>query len=279
MSLLATLTIAVSLFVGGSFLVVGAGLEQLVEHWRSETKVILYLQPRVAAPEVERLRRVVTAVAWVREVELVPPELASRRFVETFPSLADLLEGWGEEPLPASLEISFDPETGRGAGFDRWVAALRADRAVVMVDDDRDWLTQLALLVRIARAVGYGLGAVLLGAAMFTIASVVKLTAHLYRDEIATMRLVGATEFFIRGPFYVEGMLQGALGGVVAAAALALAHRLLLSRAGIHPEIVAALRFLGPAEVSLLVGLGALAGLAGAVASLRREPLAVSPGE
>jgi cell division transport system permease protein len=277
-SLLATFTIAVSLFVGGSFLVVGAGLESLVERWRSETKVILYLRPALPGAELQRLRRA-AAAPWVRTAGLVTPQAASERFRDTFPSLADLLEGWGEEPLPASLELAFDPAAAADPAFDRWIERLRADPAVAMLDDDRDWLAQLALLVRVVRGAGFGLGAVLLAAAMFTIASVVRLTAHLYREEIAIMRLVGATEFFIRGPFYVEGLLQGALGGTLAAVALAAAHRVFLARAGLHPELAAAARFLGPLEVLLLVGLGAAAGLAGAIASLRREPLDVVPSD
>ena len=78
-----------------------------------------------------------------------------------------------------------------------------------MVDDDRDWLRQLEGVVQVVRTVGMALVAVLLLAAIFTIASVIRLTAYLYRDEIGVMRLVGATELFIRGPFYVEGLVQG----------------------------------------------------------------------
>ena len=82
-----------------------------------------------------------------------------------------------------------------------------------MVDDDRDWVAQLEGVLQVIGAVGLGVVAVLMVAAIFTIASVIRLTAYLYRDEIGVMRLVGATELFIRGPFYVEGLLQGLLGG------------------------------------------------------------------
>ena len=89
-----------------------------------------------------------------------------------------------------------------------WLAELRRHPAVDMVDDDRDWLRQLELLVAVFRGVGLTLGALLLAAATLTIASVIRLTAYLYRDEIAVLRLIGATEFYIRGPFYAEGLVQ-----------------------------------------------------------------------
>jgi len=118
------------------------------------------------------------------------------------------------------------------------------------------------------------LSAVLLGAAIFTIASVVRLTAFLYREEIAIMRLVGATEFYIRGPFYVEGLLQGILGSVLSLAGLYGAY------AALNPTLeeslvasVMATRFLAWPQLLLLVGLGGVAGLAGAIASLGRESL------
>ena len=96
---------------------------------------------------------------------------------------------------------------------------------MTLVDDDREWLSQLATAVAVVRAVGLALVASLLGAAIFTIASVIRLTAYLHNEETGMMRLVGATEFFIRGPFYVEGLLQGLIGGLVASAALGVPSR------------------------------------------------------
>ena len=88
------------------------------------------------------------------------------------------------------------------------------------------------------------------------------------------MRLVGSTEFFIRGPFYVEGLLQGLLGGLVASGALWGVHQFLHARGrGSLVSTVLVLDFLKPQEVGFLILLGGAAGLFGAVASLRREAL------
>lgn len=121
---------------------------------------------------------------------------------------------------------------------------------------------------------GVVLGAVLLLTAVFTISSVIRLTAYLYRDEIAVMRLVGATEFFIRGPFYMEGMLQGLAGGALAVAALFGAHSLLLEGSSdtVLTSLVAS-EFLSFSELLALTIFGGLAGLIGAVTSLRKENL------
>lgn len=272
-SLLSVLTIAISLFLGGTFLLAGRNLKTSVERWQKDTRLILYLQPATPAPVIAGLAAQVKAAPWVTSVDTVTPAQARARFQQAFPSMADLLQGWEQEPLPPSIEIGLRDGT-RTAEMNPWIAAWRRHPEVATIDDDREWLRQLQTVVTVVRAAGFLLGGILLGAAGFTIASVIRLTAYLHREEIAVMRLVGATEFFIRGPFYVEGLLQGLLGGSFASAGLYLGYRLLKAKAGasLLPALLAA-DFLDAGQVAFLVGLGALAGLFGAVASLRREAL------
>ena len=115
-------------------------------------------------------------------------------------------------------------------------------------------------------------GAVLLVTAVFTIGSVIRLTFYLYQDEIAVMRMVGATEFFIRGPFVTEGFLHGLAGGFCALGGLFTAQRLLLHYTGDGLlTTMLAEQFLSPSLQLGLVLVGAGAGILGAVLSLRKE--------
>ena len=275
-SLLAVLTITTSLFVGGLFLLLSENLARLLEDWRRQAKVIVYLQTPLEAAERDALVMKLGTAEWVEDVRQISAERARQRFAEIFPSLSDLTLEWAEEPLPASLEVSFDPARSGDERLAAWVAELRRHPAVDLVDDDRDWLRQLELLVAVFRGVGLTLGALLLAAAILTIASVIRLTAYLYRDEIAVLRLIGATEFYIRGPFYAEGLVQGASGGLLALAGLYLSYRV------IRPQSDAALLgtvlvgdFLPVPQLLFLLTLGAAAGLLGAVLSVRREAGAV----
>jgi len=272
-SLLAVLTIAVSLFIGGAFLLLAANLSAVVERWREEARVVLYLEADSLAAERAALAREIAAAPWVTAVEEVGPDEAAERFRAAFPSLADLVDG-GDHPLPPSVAVAFDPAAAGSARFEAWLAALGERPEVDLVDDDRDWLRRLGTLVALVRGIGLALSAVLLAAAVFTIAAVIRLTAYLYQEEIAVMRLVGATEFYIRGPFYAEGVLQGLLGGLAAVAGLWLTWAAIARRsAGTLLGAVLAPEFLGWRTVVLLVLLGAGAGLTGAILSLRREQL------
>lgn len=271
-SLLAVFTITTSLFVGGLFLLLSGNLAHLLEDWQRQAKVIVYLRSALPAAERQQLIDRIEGAAWVEEVREVSAERARQRFSEIFPSLSNLTLEWEEEPLPASLEVGLDPARQRDETVTDWLAELRRHPAVDLVDDDRDWLLQLQLLVAVFRGVGLILGALLLAAATLTIASVIRLTAYLYRDEIAVLRLIGATEFYIRGPFYAEGLVQGAAGGLAALVGLYAAYRV------IRPQSDAALLgtvlvgdFLPPAQLLFLLVLGAAAGLLGAILSVRRE--------
>ncbi|HEY7213676.1 MAG TPA: permease-like cell division protein FtsX [Thermoanaerobaculia bacterium] len=270
-SLLAVLTIAVSLFIGGAFLLVSGNLAASVERWRGEMRVVVYLRPDTSEADLRRLAAEAARAPGVVSVEPVTAADARRRFQEISPGVAELMAGWQEEPLPASLEIGLETRTpaGRAAWLDGW----RRRPEVTLVDDDREWLGQLETAVAVVRAVGLALVGGLLAAAIFTIASVIRLTAYLHHEEIGIMRLVGATEFFIRGPFYAEGLLQGLLGGLLASGALFAVYQALHARRSSLFASILALDFLSPKQIAVLVLLGAAAGLFGAVASLRRESL------
>ncbi|MFN7942495.1 MAG: permease-like cell division protein FtsX [Thermoanaerobaculia bacterium] len=282
-SLLAILTIGVSLFLAGMLLMVSGNLSASVAEWRGEARLVVYLDAARAEAALAELTPRLRAASWVEDFRLVPAREAEERFARAFPSLADLVGGGAAQtPLPPSLEVRWrDPRSARSPELDRWLGELRATAGVEMVDDDRDWIAQVETALALVNGVGVVLTAVLLGASIFTIASVVRLTSFLYRDEIAIMRLVGATEFFIRGPFYCEGVLQGMLGAALAAGGLWATHLALARRVG--DSVIASIvgrRFLAPRELGLLVLLGATAGLVGALLSLGREALrpSAAPG-
>ena len=275
-SLVAILTIAVSLLLGGAFLLASRNLLESVERWRREMRIVVYLKPGTPDAVLVRLTADAREAPWVASAQAVTSAAARARFRETFPGMSDLVEGWEEEPLPPSIEVSLK---NPGAEAQSWIEWWRRRPEVEMVDDDREWLGQLETLVALGRGIGLTLAGVLLGAAIFTTGSVIRLTAFLHQEEISILRLVGATEFYIRGPFYTEGLLQGLLGGGLATGGLYLLYQALAARSA---ESLAAsvltTGFLTPAQMAFLVLLGGGAGLLGAIASLRRERLDTSEG-
>lgn len=272
-SALAILTIGVSLFLAGVFYLVSRNLEETIREWRDEARLVVYLDPGLEAGARAAIERELSGAVWVERVDFVTAAEAGRRFERAFPSLAELVREDGSAELPASFEalLAADVEIDE-ASMGAWVRRVGELPGVEMVDDDRDWIRQVETVLAVVRALGLLLTTVLVAASVFTIASVVRLISYLYRDEIAVMRLVGATEFYIRGPFYFEGIFQGLLGALVATGGLAGLHFAMRPR--IEASLVASAltqRFLTPAEISALLAFGAAAGLIGAVVSLGRE--------
>lgn len=278
-SLLAVLTITVSLFLTGVFLLVSTNLSNVVESWRAESKVVIYVRSEASDEVLEALETRLRSAPGSLDVIAVDTETATERFQQAFPSMADLLEGWGDDPLPRSFEVRLQSDRLQDPQFRPWLEELRQDPGVMMVDDDRDWLEQLEAVALILQGLALMVGGILLATAIFTISSVIRLTAYLYRDEIAVMRLVGATEFFIRGPFYLEGFLQGLGGGLLAVGGLLATFSLAHSQSSSLLTSVLAHQFLPWPHTLGLVGLGGLAGLIGAVTSLRRETLEATSKE
>jgi cell division transport system permease protein len=279
-SVLAVLTIAVSLFLAGSFLLTSGNLARAIVEWKQEARLAVYLEEGADEAAKERIAAHLAAASWVEEVAFVPAEQGAARFRAAFPSLAELVEDARYGSLPAAIEArqrELAPE--ELAAHRAWLAKISRLPGVETVDDDREWIAGVSTLLVVVRALGTLLTGVLLGAAIFTIAAVVRLTSFLYRDEIAVMRLVGATEFFIRGPFYVEGLLQGLAGGIAALLALRAVHFSLASRVAESLVLrLVARDFLSTGEVVALVAVGAAAGLGGALASLGREQAASERG-
>jgi cell division transport system permease protein len=263
-------TIAVSLFVLGAFLTVANSLGGLVTHWTEKVQVIVYLddgaEERVRASLENRLRE----DPGVSSVDYVSRDEALRRFREMFRDLSALPEDLGENPFPASLEVTLKADRQSPAEVERLAKAFGGVPGVREIQYDLLWIERLATGVRLVRGVGAFLGGILVLAGIFTISNVIRLTIYAREDELDIMRLVGATRAYVKGPFVAEGMIQGGLGGLVAAALL-WAGLGWLSRGLASSDLLGRTAFSLPASVAILLVLGGMAvGLTGSLVSLSR---------
>ncbi len=267
-------TIAVSLFVLGAFLTLASNLDGVIDRWTRQIQVTFYLQDTAPDEVVRSLEARLRAEGGVAEVERVTREQALERFRALFRDLATLPEDLRENPFPASLEVTLSPGADARGQALRLAERYREAPGVEDVLFDLLWIERLSTAVRLVRGVGALLGGVLVLAGVFTISNVIRLTVYARQDELDIMRLVGATRAYIRGPFLVEGLLQGLLGGLVSLALLGLAFRFVTREseaiAGLLGRPLAFLPF--EAAVALVLG-GATLGLVGSLVSLGRSRL------
>lgn len=275
MTLLSVLLIAVSLYLVGAFLLVAENMRGLADAVRDQTAVTVYVKANATEAEWKGLEEVARASRLAGEVRRVSPDAARQRFEKSWQALAPAASTLPGSPFPPSLEIDLAKDAASSAALPALLRNLAAQPGAEEVQFDVDWIRRLRSAVAVLRAGGMLLGLLLALGAAFTIANVVRLTILLHRDEIEILRLVGAPEVLIRGPFVLGGLAQGLLGGVVALGLLSLSYHALLNYASTtnNPLLgIFALRFLSPQVALLLVGGGLLSGLlGGAVAAQRRN--------
>ncbi len=274
MTLVSVFQISFSLFLVGLFLLSAENLGGVVDTLRRETAVTVFLKPGTDEAAKEALERRAMESKLVGAVRRVSPEDARARFARSFASLAGAAGTLSGNPFPESIELDLLPGAVSSAALRPFLANLAASPAADEVQFDVDWIRRLRGVVRLVAASGLAAGVLLALGAAFTIANVVRLTILLHRDEIEILRLVGAPEVLIRGPFLLGGVLQGLLGGLAALGLLAVTFRgLLLFVASTENVLlgVFVVRFLSPATCSVLVLGGIVAGFLGGTIASRRE--------
>ena len=258
---LSTATIALALFVLGAFLVVTANLERLATEWGSVAEMSVYLKDDLTQDQRRAIEGELALGDVIAAREYVSKTDALARFRQTFSDLTSTVETLGENPLPASYELRLRSGATVADSVDRLANRLRGTAGVADVRYDRQWLSRLLSIVAIVRRVGFGLGALLTLAAALTVANVVRLALYARRDELEIMQLVGAPTAYIRGPFVMEGVLQGGFGALIALVGLTLAFFVVRGRY-LTPLASAvslsSVRFL-PAEVCVLLVVGGMA--------------------
>ncbi len=220
-AILAILTIAAGLFVLGLFLGLNGNLQRLVGRWTASAELSVFLKDDATAAEMRTLDELIAGSGLVESRETVSKMQAAARFREDFPDLAGAVERLDSNPFPASIDVRLKPDAGAaGPAVDTLAATLGGMAGVADVRYDRRWLTRLNAMIRFVRAVGLLIIIVLAMASALTIANVVRLAAAAREKEIDIMELVGAPIAYVRGPFIVEGILQGGAGALLALAML-----------------------------------------------------------
>jgi cell division transport system permease protein len=259
--LLSTLTIALALFVLGGFLAVTANLERLGAEWSNAAELSVYLKDDITADQRRSLEALLAPSDLVAAHEYVSKPDALARFKQTFGDLAAAVDGVGGNPLPASLEVRLRPGPGVSSRVDELAGRVQQMAGVADVRYDRQWLTRVLSAINVIRGVGFVLGSVLTIAAALTVANVVRLALYARRDELDIMNLVGAPQAYVRGPFVMEGVLQGGIGALVALLALAAAFFALRARYLVPLASalnVSSIHFL-PVQLCLLLVVGGMA--------------------
>ena len=213
MSLAATATMTLMLLLLSGFWIIQAGFLASLSFVEAKVGVVADLEDNTSALEVRELQARLEAMPEVTSVEYIDKDEALRRYREQRAAQGqpDLTKFIAENPLPASLEVKLvSPEDyGTVADF------LEAENDVAKVQNIEDTTTRLVQITSFLRTFGVLLLAVIGAIVLFIVINTIRLAVLGRAEEIEVMRLVGASDAFIRWPFVFEGALVGLLGAVV----------------------------------------------------------------
>ena len=264
LSTLSVTTIAFSLFVVGLFGLVAVNLQRTLEHVAERVEIVAYVLPGTPLEAVTLAQQDIEAFPEVLSAGYVSEDSALSRAHAELTEFQDVLRELERNPLPASIEVRLKPVFRDAANVTRVADRLRGFGFVDDVRYGRDWVEKLDRLRRIAALVGLGVGAAFAVVAMIIIGTTIRMAVLQRGREIAIMRLVGATDGFIRRPFLLQGAFKGMLGGVVAIG-LAFAAYLLINRFVIEAA------FFSREQAAAIIGFGTLIGLLGSALSVGRH--------
>ena len=216
---LSSAMIALSLFVIGLFGLAAHNVREAIQNVESRVEVVAYLLDSAAPAAIQAAQQDIGRFPEVSAVRFISREEALAVARREFDELSTIFGSIETNPLPASLEVSLHPGQS-DASVIRSVANRVEDMPVVEeVQFGEDWVDKVFVLRRVAGIATLTLGIGFAAVAALIIGAAIRMAVFARRDEIVIMRLVGATDAFIRRPFVIEGMVTGLIGAILAVAA------------------------------------------------------------
>jgi len=272
-TIVAILTTAFTLACFGIFLLLYLNLRTTAAWLQDDIKIMVYVDDLASRDGVDELEDQLKADPMVADVLFISKERALGEFREQFPADSHLLEGLGENPLPASFVVTLAPNFRSPDTVKRWAEHIQIMEGVAKVDYNQEWIHALAGLIGYIESIAIGVGVILSAAAVTIIGNTIRLALFARRAEIEILRFVGATGTFIRIPYFLEGAVLGACGSALALVILRLGFeffRQQIQLGGRLSGIEGLLSFFSIPTCLSFVMAGMILGFAGSVVSLVR---------
>ena len=268
LSALSITTIGFSLFTVGLFGLVAINLREALRGIEERVEIVAFVLRGTPAETITLATQDIAAFPEVQDVSYVTEEQALERARAELVEFRDAYRDLATNPLPASIEVRLEEGFRDAETVERVAERIRGFGFVDDVRYGRDWVQRLDQLRNVTGIVGLVIGLAFAGVAVVIIGVTIRLTILQRAREIAIMRLVGATNWFIRGPFLLDGALKGLFGGFLSLLLCYAGYRLFRDSAG---GPFAGLIFFRPEHMVVILIFGVLLGLAGSLVSVGRH--------
>jgi cell division transport system permease protein len=268
LSVLSVASIGFSLFTIGLFGLVAINFRETLRSMAERVEVVAFVLRGTPTEAVTAASQDIQAFPEVQEVRYVSEEQALARARADLVEFKEAYRDLETNPLPASLEVQLRPDFRDAASAQLVAERIRSFGFVDDVRYGRDWVERLDKLRNMAAVVGLVIGLAFAIVAVVIIGVTIRITVLQRAGEIAIMRLVGATNRFIRGPFLLEGAMKGVLGGALAILMCWATFAVFRRTTG---QMGASLVFFEPFLLVIMMAFGTFIGLLGSLLSVGRH--------
>ena len=264
-------TISISLLLFGAFILFFVNVNHWMLEWGQSLSMSVYLKDGIERDVSEEIASIIKGLPGAEITGYISKEQAEADLIAALGEQAGLLDGITSNPLPASFEITFKDVKNDQVNPRRIKVLIEQLEGVDEVQYSEQWLERFEGLLYILKLGGLVVAGLFSMAVLFIITNTIKLTIYSRRDEIEIFKLVGATDWFVKMPFLIEGAIQGVLSGVIALLVLFLVYSLLaLKTVHIFGLPVMDIVFLPYAYVFFLFIFSLLLGLTGSFIAVGR---------
>jgi cell division transport system permease protein len=209
-------TMVVSMLIFGTFLLLFVNLNTWIQGWGHSLSVSVYLQDGISEVTRDHIASAIRNLPAAEIERFVSKEGALRDLKSALGAQAPLLESLSDNPLPASFEVVFKHVEGQEIDLRKIKTELEDLDGVEEAQYSEEWLKRFEGVMNMVRMLGFIIGGLLCMGVVFIVTNTIKLTIYSRKDEIEILKLVGATNWFVKTPFLLEGIIQGILGGALA---------------------------------------------------------------
>jgi cell division transport system permease protein len=271
----AAITVTISFFalvLLGLFSTVSLSFLDVIQEIRSRVELEVFLGESMTESQAIDAARQIKMLKGVREAYYVSKDEAAQTFAHDFGE--DIIRILGSNPLPRSVRLKFLPAYARPDSIERIVPQIRNITSNVDIRYNQAFLSQIEENARLFTLITGGIGVLISLATIVLIGYTIRLAMYARQEKIRTMRLVGATGWFIGAPYVIEGAVQGLLSGLLAAGAVYLLFDQLLFRyePALYTVVQPSALFVYPATIVL----GLLLGVFGSALSVSKYLRAAS---
>lgn len=229
LSAVTIITISLSILIVSAFALFFTNANNVMNYWGKGVRIMAYLKPGIIQKNFPDIKRKIQGIYGIQDVNLISKEEAFKRLKEQMKRQSSILMNLNENPLPDAFEISIMASSQHDEKVEEIATKIESLPSIEDVEYGQKWLERFMNIFDLFRLAGYAMGGIFFMAAVFIVANTIRLVIYTRREEIEIMRLVGASEKFIKGPFYIESIIQGTLGGIIGIAVLFITFKLIAS--------------------------------------------------